>query len=89
MNKIIVLCVIALALAGCNRTRGDSTLTGAAIGATAGAIVGGIATGTVRGAAVGAAIGGAGGAIIGHVTHKPGYCYARNRYGKKIVVRCP
>lgn len=89
MNKIIILTTAALSLAACNHTRQEATLTGAAVGAGAGAVVGGITTGTATGAAVGAAVGGTAGAIIGHVSSRPGYCYARDRYNRRIIVRCP
>lgn len=89
MRNILIVSTAALALAACNHTRQDSTLTGAAVGAGAGAIVGGVATGTVKGAAVGAAVGGVAGAIIGNVAGRPGYCYARDRYGNRVVVKCP
>ena len=29
------------------------------------------------------------GAIIGAVTDRPGYCYARDQYGQTVVVQCP
>jgi hypothetical protein len=38
---------------------------------------------------LGAAAGAAAGAIIGHVTDRPGYCYARDQYGRTVVVECP
>ena len=31
----------------------------------------------------------AAGAILGRVTDRPGYCYARDQYGQTIVVQCP
>ncbi len=40
-------------------------------------------------ALIGAAAGAAAGAIIGHVTDRPGYCYARDQYGKTVVIQCP
>ena len=89
MRKILLASTAALTLTACNHTQQDATLTGAAVGAGAGAIVGGAATGTVKGAAVGAAVGGVAGAIIGNVANRPGYCYARDRYGRRIVVKCP
>lgn len=86
MRKLVLASVAALALGGCSS---DPALTGAAVGAGAGAIVGGATTGTVTGAAVGAAVGGVSGAIIGAVAGRPGYCYARDRYGRRVVVECP
>jgi len=88
MKAIAGVLFSAVLLASCHQGPHHDTISGAAIGAGAGAIIGGIATGSVRGAAVGAAVGGVAGGIIGHVAGKPGYCYARNRYGKRIVVRC-
>ena len=88
MKAFIGIALSALLLAGCHTGPHHDTISGAAIGAGAGAIIGGLASGSVRGAAVGAAVGGVAGGIIGHVAGKPGYCYARNRHGKRIVVRC-
>jgi uncharacterized protein YcfJ len=88
MKTIAGLAFASMLLAGCHTGPHHDTISGAAIGAGAGAIIGGLASGSVRGAAVGAAVGGVAGGIIGHVAGKPGYCYARNRHGKRIVVRC-
>lgn len=63
--------------------------TGAGLGAGAGAIAGAAITGDVEGALLGAAAGAAAGAIIGHVTDRPGYCYARDSNGRTIIVQCP
>lgn len=68
---------------------GNRAATGAVVGATTGAVVGAATTGEVEGALVGAAVGGAAGAIVGHVTDRPGYCYARDQVGRTIVVECP
>ena len=89
MYKAAIAGVALLALAACNHTPQSGALTGAAVGAGAGAVVGGIATGTGTGAAVGAAVGGASGAIIGAVASRPGYCYAHDQYGNRIIVECP
>lgn len=89
MRTLIFASALALAVAGCNSTQQNRAAEGALLGAAGGAIVGGVATGTVKGAAVGAGVGAAGGAIIGAVASRPGYCYARNQYGERIVVRCP
>ncbi|MYZ50335.1 YMGG-like glycine zipper-containing protein [Propylenella binzhouense] len=88
MRKIMLAGVAALSLTACTTTE-RNTATGAAIGAGAGAVIGGVASGSAEGALVGAAIGGASGAIIGAVAERPGYCYARDRYGRRVVVQCP
>ena len=59
------------------------------LGAGAGAITGALITGDAEGALLGAAAGAAAGAIIGHVTDRPGYCYARDQYGQTVVIECP
>lgn len=87
MRKLIVLSVILPLTAACGSTANDRALTGGLLGAGAGAIIGGVATGTSGGALAGAAIGGVGGAVIGSAT-APRYCYAYNRYGNRIRVRC-
>lgn len=90
MWKSAIVLSSLLALTACNTTQQErSTLAGAGIGAGAGAVAGAIATGTPSGAAVGAAIGGVTGAIIGSVVGRPGYCYARDKYGNRIIVQCP
>ncbi len=78
----------ALSLAACTAHE-QRVGTGAGLGAAAGAVVGAATTGEVEGAVVGAAVGGAAGAIVGHVTDRPGYCYARDQVGRTIVVECP
>ena len=88
VRKILLTSVAALSLAACTQ-REQRVAAGAGIGAGAGAIVGAAATGNVEGALVGAAVGGATGAIIGAVTDRPGYCYARDRFGRTIEVECP
>lgn len=86
----IVLIIPALLLGACQHTpQSARTTEGAIVGAGFGAILGGIVTGRWSGAAAGALIGGASGAIIGSVSERPGYCYARDRYGNRRVVRCP
>ena len=87
-RKIALAGVAALTLAAC--TAHDQRVgTGAGLGAGAGAITGALITGNARGAVLGAAAGAAAGAIIGHVTDRPGYCYARDQYGKTVVIECP
>jgi hypothetical protein len=84
MRKLLIAGVAALGLTACE-TREQ---TGALIGGGAGAAIGAAATDSVGGAVVGGIAGAAAGAIIGHVTDRPGYCYARNQYGETIIVRC-
>ncbi|PSC05160.1 hypothetical protein SLNSH_10105 [Alsobacter soli] len=86
--KALALLVIAAPLAACGYTPRDRAISGGLIGAGAGAIVGGAAAGTAGGALAGAAIGGVGGAIIGHATAPRHHCYARDRYGYRVRVRC-
>lgn len=78
----------ALTIAACT-AHDQRVATGAGLGAGAGAIAGAAITGDVEGALLGAAAGGAAGAIIGAVTDRPGYCYARDQYGRTVVVECP
>jgi hypothetical protein len=86
----VVLVSMTVALAACQTTPQErGALTGGAIGAGTGAVVGAIAGGTATSAAVGAAVGGAAGAIIGAVANRPGYCYAYDRYGNRVIVECP
>ena len=88
LRKFVIAGTAALSLAACTQQE-QRVAAGAGLGAGAGAIVGAAATGDVEGALVGAAVGGAAGAIIGHVTDRPGYCYARDRFGRTIEVQCP
>ena len=78
-RKIALAGAAALTLAACTAHE-QRVGTGAGLGAGAGAIAG---------ALIGAAAGAAAGAIIGHVTDRPGYCYARDQYGKTVVIQCP
>ena len=78
----------ALSLAACTQYE-QRVATGAGLGAGAGAIVGAAVTGDVEGALVGAAVGGATGAVLGAVTDQPGKCYARDQYGRTIIIDCP
>lgn len=87
-RKIALASVAALTLASCTAHE-QRVGTGAGLGAATGAIVGAVVTGDAGGALAGAAVGGAAGAIVGAVTDRPGYCYARDQYGRTIVVRCP
>jgi hypothetical protein len=88
IRKFALAGAAALALTACTAHE-QRVATGAGLGAAGGAIVGAAVTGNVEGALVGAAIGGASGAIIGAVTDRPGYCYARDQFGRTIVVECP
>lgn len=88
IRKLALVGVAALTLAAC--TAHDQRVgTGAGLGAGAGAITGALITGNAKGAVLGAVAGAAAGAIIGHVTDRPGYCYARDQHGQTIVVECP
>ena len=88
IKKFLIVSTATLMVAACT-PREQRVGTGAALGAGAGAVVGAVTTGDAGGALAGAAIGGAAGAIIGAVTDRPGYCYARDAYGRTIVVECP
>ena len=85
MLKIVTVSIIALMVAGCTTTERRAGA-GALIGGGTGAIIGGIAGGG-RGAAIGAGVGAGTGAIIGAAT-TPRHCWAYNRYGERIRVRC-
>lgn len=89
MWKLPVILVSVSLLAACNSEQQRGALVGGGIGAGTGAVVGAIAGGSVEGALVGAAIGGAAGSIIGAVANRPGYCYAYDQNGNRIVVECP
>lgn len=88
VRKFLLTSVAALSLAAC--TQHEQRVAGTAgAGAVVGGLVGAAAGGDVESAATGALIGGAAGAIIGTVTDRPGYCYARDRFGRTIEVECP
>ena len=87
-RKIALAGAAALSLAACTQHE-QRVATGAGLGAGAGAIVGAAVTGDVEGALVGAAVGGATGAVLGAVTDQPGKCYARDQYGRTIIIDCP
>ena len=87
-RKMALAGAAALSLAACTAHE-QRVGAGAGLGAAAGAVVGAATTGEVEGALVGAAVGGAAGAIIGHVTDRPGYCYARDPNGATVVIECP
>ena len=87
-TKIALAGVAALTLTACT-AREQRIGTGAGLGAGAGAIAGAAITGDVEGALAGAAVGAAAGAVIGAVTDQPGKCYARDQYGRTIIIECP
>lgn len=89
MKAALVVCALALGLAGCSEySRQDRAVGGAAIGAGTGALIGAAATGTGTGALVGGLIGAGTGAIIGAET-TPRACWARDAYGNRYRVQCP
>jgi hypothetical protein len=88
LKNIALAGAAALTLAACTAHE-NRVATGGALGAGAGAITGALITGKTEGALLGAAAGGIAGAIIGHVTDRPGYCYARDQYGQTVVIQCP
>ncbi|MCK0197171.1 hypothetical protein MWN34_09625 [Ancylobacter sp. 6x-1] len=85
MKKIVTIAILGLMVAGCTTTERRAG-TGALIGGGTGAVIGGIAGGGT-GAAWGAGIGAASGALIGAAT-TPKDCWARDRYGNSVRVRC-
>jgi len=87
LKKVLVVSVMALALAGCETARQDRVAGGALIGGGTGALVGGLASGTAGGAVAGGLIGAAAGGIIADAT-RPGYCYWRDRYGRRHYTSC-
>lgn len=85
MRKIAFAAACAVLVAGC--TSNEQRVAGTtAAGAATGAVIGGIANGR-RGALVGTAIGGATGAAVGVATN-PRDCWARDRWGNRVRVRC-
>jgi hypothetical protein len=88
IRTIALAGAVTMSLAACTAHE-QRVATGAGLGAGAGAVTGALITRDVEGALLGAAAGAAAGAIIGHVTDRPGYCYARDRNGRTIVVECP
>jgi uncharacterized protein YcfJ len=85
MLKIVVLSLATLSIAACTTTERRAA-GGALIGGGTGAVIGGIAGGGT-GAAIGAGVGAGTGAVIGAAT-SPGDCYAYDRYGRRVAVRC-
>ena len=87
MQKILVVVALCCAMAGCQTARQDRAATGAVIGGATGAVIGGVAGKSAGAAVAGGVIGAAAGAIIADAT-RPGWCYYRDRYGRRHHVRC-
>ncbi|WP_084175095.1 glycine zipper domain-containing protein [Afifella pfennigii] len=88
IRTIAIAGIAALGITACTQTE-QNAATGAGVGGLAGAVIGGVATNSVGGAVVGGAIGAASGAIIGTVASRPGYCYYRDRNGRRYTAECP
>ena len=89
MKATLMVCALALGLAGCSEySRQDRAVGGAVIGGGTGALIGAAATGSGTGALVGGLIGAGTGAIIGAET-TPRACWARDSYGNRYRVQCP
>ncbi|MET3354693.1 glycine zipper domain-containing protein [Xanthobacter autotrophicus] len=89
MKAALMVCALALGLAGCSEySRQDRAVGGAVIGGGTGALIGAAATGSGTGALVGGLIGAGTGAIIGAET-TPRACWARDSYGNRYRVQCP
>ena len=88
MRKLLIICVAALALAGCQTVRQDRALTGAVIGGVAGTAIGAAAGRSAGGAVAGGLIGAGAGALIGAATAPSGPCYVRTSSGRLKRVRC-
>jgi hypothetical protein len=84
VKKILLLCAMAIVLAGCQTVRQQYAAGGAIIGGTAGAIIGGASSGG-SGALVGGAIGATAGALIGAAIAPPEECWIRTRRGPRRV----
>lgn len=85
MYKVILVLVLTLSLVGCS-TQERYAGGGALLGAGTGAVVGGLAGGP-RAAVLGAAIGAGAGTIVGAAA-APRECWARDRQGYRVRVRC-
>lgn len=86
MLRVLTVVVLALASVGCTTTEqrvAGTTLAGAGTGAVIGGLVGG-----GQGALVGAAIGGGTGAVVGAATAPQEQCWASDRNGRPVAVRC-
>lgn len=84
MRSLVIPTIMAgaLALGGCaSNYAGEGALGGAAAGALIGAAAGDVGAG----AAIGAAAGAAGGSLI---KKDRGYCYYRDRNGRRYRERC-
>jgi hypothetical protein len=79
MNKLLLVGVVALSVAGCAMSQRETN--GALLGGGAGAVVGGLATHSWGGAAVGGAIGAVAGATIANLTAPHRHCWYSRRAG--------
>ncbi len=87
MKNMIILCALAVCLAGCANARNTRMSEGALIGGTGGALIGGVATHSAGGAVVGGAIGAAAGAVVADVTrprHRGTTCHYSGLLGKRV-----
>ncbi|MBB4301333.1 outer membrane lipoprotein SlyB [Rhodobium orientis] len=82
MKKVILPALAALMIAGCTTTE-----QGAVVGGASGAAIGAATSGTMGGAVAGGAIGAVAGGLIGRAA-EPGWCYYRDRYGRRYRARC-
>lgn len=87
MRKILIVCLAALGLGGCQTVQQDRALGGAVIGGVAGTAIGAAAGRTGGAALAGGLIGAGTGAFIGAAT-TPRHCYVWDRYGYRHRVRC-
>ena len=78
MNKLLLVSIVALSVAGCSMTQRETN--GALIGGATGAVVGGVASHSWGGAAIGGAVGAVAGAAIANATEPHRHCW-HNRYG--------
>ena len=86
MLRILTVVVLAFATIGCTTT--EQRVAGTAlVGAGTGAVVGGLVGGG-QGALVGAALGGGTGAVVGAATAPQQQCWASDRNGRPVAVRC-
>jgi hypothetical protein len=84
MNKLLLVSVVALSVAGCAMSERETN--GALIGGATGAVVGGVATHSWGGAAVGGVVGGVVGATIANATAPHRNCWY-NSYGHRVCHR--
>ena len=79
MNKLLLVGVVALSVAGCSLSQRETN--GALIGGAGGAVIGGVATHSWGGAAVGGAVGAVAGATIAHLTAPHRHCWYSHHAG--------